>query len=104
MAIINAQQQQTIHRNFSSVVEFLDRKFSRSQIYLQEVPSYIYKGRKAKLEVTVFSNPQIGKVDIRLIKLKNYDREPAFECSYDLSGLSMGSFTRHIDDLISKLN
>lgn len=104
MTILDQQKQQAINRNFSLVVDFLDRKFHRTHLYLPEVPSYLYKGSKSKLEITVFSNPKIAKIDIRMIGLKNYDREPSFECSYDLDGLSMTKFQRHIDDLISTIN
>lgn len=104
MTVLDRQKRQAINRNFSKVVDFLDRKFHRTHLYLPEVPSYIYKGNESKLEITVFSNPKIAKIDIRMIGLKNYDREPSFECSYDLDGLSMTMFQRHIDDLISKIN
>lgn len=104
MTILDQQKQQAIDRNFSLVVAFLDRKFRRTHLYLPEVPSYMYKGSKSKLEITVFSNPKIAKIDVRMIGLKNYDREPSFECSYDLDVLSMTMFQRHIDDLISKIN
>ncbi len=102
MKALDQRKRQAIHHNFSSVVDFLDRKFSRTPVYLPEAPCYLYKGKKSKLEITVFSNPQIGKVDVRIIGLKNYDREPAYECSYDLAGLSIPMFQRAIDDLISK--
>ena len=51
----------------------------------------------------MFSNPTIAKVDIRMIDLNNYDREPSFECSYDLYGLSMTEFQRHINNLIREV-
>ena len=104
MTVIDEQKRQAIHRNFSLVVNFLDRKFRKAPIYLLEVPSYLYKGRKSKLEITVYSNPKVAKIDVRIIGLKNYDREPAFECTYELYGLSMTAFERHIDDLISKMD
>ncbi|MBE9042984.1 hypothetical protein IQ255_00940 [Pleurocapsales cyanobacterium LEGE 10410] len=104
MTILDERRRQAINRNFSLVVDFLDRKFRKTQVHLQESPCYFYKGNKSKLEITVFSNPQIAKIDVRLIGLKNYDREPSFECSYDLDGLSMTQFQRHIDDLISAIN
>ena len=104
MTVLNEQKRQAINRNFSLVVDFLDRKFRTTPIHLQEVPSYFYKGNESKLEITVFPNPKIAKIDVRMIGLKNYDREPSFECSYDLDGLSMTAFQRHIDDLISKIN
>ena len=104
MTAFNGQKQQTINQNLALVVNFLERKFRKNSIHLQEVPSYLYKGNKSKLEITIFSNPQIAKIDVRIIGLKNYDREPAFECSYDLARLSMGSFQRQIEDLISKMS
>ena len=104
MTAIDEQKRQAIHRNFSSVVNFLDRKFRKSPIYLREVPSYLYKGRNSKLEITVYSNPRVAKIDVRIIGLKDYDREPAFESTYQLYGLSMSAFQRHIDDLISKMD
>ena len=103
MSVLDKQKRQAIGRNFSLVVDFLDRKFQKTPIYLQEAPCYFYKGKKSKLEITVFSNPQIAKVDVRIIGLKNYDREPAYECRYDLDGLSIAMFQRAIDDLISKM-
>ena len=103
MTVLDKQKQQAINRNFSLVVAFLDRKFRRTHLYLPEVPSYLYKGSESKLEITVFSNPKIAKIDVRMIGLKNYDREPSFECSYDLDGLSMTMFQRHIDNLISTI-
>ncbi len=90
--------------NFSSVVSFLDRKFSKTPLCLPEVPSYSYKGRELKLEIIVYSHPRIAKIVAKIINLKNYDREPAYEFSYDLNGLSMTTFQRDIDDLISKIN
>ena len=104
MTVLDKQKQQAIELNFSKVVDFLDRKFRKTQIHLTQVPSYFYKGSKSKLEITVHSNPQLAKIDVRIINLKNYDREPSFECSYDLDVLSMTMFQRHIDDLISKLD
>ena len=104
MTALDKQKVQAIERNFSLVVDFLDRKFLKTRIHLSEAPCYFYKGNESKLEITVFSNPKIAKIDIRMISLKNYDREPSFECSYDLDGLSMAAFQRHIDDLISKIN
>lgn len=103
MTVFDRQKQQAIALNFSSVVDFLDRKFHKAQLYLPEVPSYQYIGNESKLEMTVYSNPKIAKVDVRIIELKNYDREPAFECSYDLNNLSMSMFQRQIDDLVSKI-
>ncbi len=104
MTLLDQQKRQAIDRNFSLVVDFLDHKFRKTQIHLREVPSYFYRGSKSKLEITVYSNPKIAKIDIRMISLKNYDREPSFECSYDLDGLSMTTFQRHIDELISKMD
>ena len=104
MTAFDQRKRQAINHNFSLVVDFLDRKFRKTPIYLQETPCYFYKGNKSKLEITVFPNPKIAKIDIRMIGLKNYDREPSFECSYDLDGLSMSGFQRHIDDLISQIN
>ena len=103
MTVLNQQQRQAINLNFSSVVDLLDRKFHRTPLYLPEVPSYIYKGNESKLEITVFSDPTIAQIDIRMIDLNNYDREPSFECSYDLYGLSISEFQRHIDDLRRKV-
>ena len=104
MTPLSRPQAQTIARNSSLVVDFLERKFRKTPIYLSEVPSFFYKGNKSKLEVTVFSNPQIAKIEVRMIGLKNYDREPSYECSYDLNGLSIGAFQRAIDDLISRMD
>lgn len=103
MKALDERTRQTINRNSSSIVDFLNRNFRRTPIHLQEAPCYFYKGKKSKLEITVFSNPQIAKVDVRIIGLKNYDREPAYECRYDLDGLSIAMFQRAIDDLISKM-
>lgn len=102
MAVIY-RQQQGIERNFSAAIDFLDRKFRKTPIHLPETPSYFYKGKESKLEVTVYSNPKIAKIDVRVIELKNYDREPAFASSYDLNELSMTAFQREIDDLVSKI-
>ena len=104
MTALDRQKRQAIDRNFSLVVDFLDRNFHKNQIQLPEIPSYSYKGKTSKLEIAVFSNPQIAKIDVRIIGLKNYDREPSFECNYDLEGLSISTFKRQIDDLISKMN
>ena len=103
MSVLDKQTRQAIDRNFSLVVDFLNRKFHKTPIYLQEAPCYFYKGKKSKLEITVFSNPQIAKIDVRIIGLKNYDREPAYECRYDLERLSIAVFQKAIDDLISKM-
>ena len=104
MTILDRQKRQAIDQNFSSVVDFLDRKFGKSRLHLPELPSYLYKGKESKLEITVFPNPRIAKIDVRIIDLNNYDREASFECSYDLDGLSMAAFQRHIDDLMYKIN
>lgn len=104
MSVYNKQKQQDIDLNFSLVTDYLDRKFRKTQIHLPEVPIYMYKGNEFKLEITVYSNPKIARIDIRMINLKNYDREAAFECSYDLDRLSMTEFQRQIDDLISTIN
>ena len=104
MTALDKQRQHKIDRNFSLIVDLLDRKLSKPTINLSEVPNYFYKGNESKLEITVFSNPRIATIDVRMIKLKNYDREPFFECSYDLNELSMATFERAIDDLISQVN
>ncbi|GAB4546263.1 MAG: hypothetical protein Tsb0014_40720 [Pleurocapsa sp.] len=103
MTVSDRHQRQAIDRNFSSVVDFLERKFRKNHIHLREVPSYFYQGNESKLEVTVYSHPNIARIDVRKIDLKNYDREPAFESSYDLNSLSITTFEREIDDLISKI-
>ena len=104
MTALDQRRRQAINRNFSLVVDFLDRNFHKNQIQLPEVPNYSYKGKTAKLEITVFSNPKIAKIDVRIISLKNYDREPSFEDNYDLEGLSISTFKRQIEDLISRMN
>ena len=104
MNTFNQQQRPNINRNLDSVIDFLDRKFHKTRVHLIESPCYFYLGNKSKLEVVVFSNPQIGKIDVRMIGLKNYDREPAYECSYDLNGLSVAAFKRAIEDLISRMD
>ncbi len=104
MTALDNRKRQAINRNFSLVVDFLNRKFRKTQIHLLESPCYFYKGNKSKLEITVFSNPQIAKIDVRMIGLKNYDREPSYECSYDLDGLSIVMFQRAIDDLMSRMD
>lgn len=102
MKALDERRRQTINRNSSMVIDFLDRKFGRTPVHLSEVPCYFYKGKKSKLEITVFSNPQIAKVDVRIISLKNYDREPAYECSHSLDRLSISTFQKSIDELISQ--
>lgn len=104
MKALDERKRQTIDRNFSLVVDFLDRKFRKTQVHLQEAPCYFYKGNKSKLEIIVFSHPQIAKIDVRMIGLTNYDREPSYECSYDLDGLSIAVFQRAIDDLMSRMD
>lgn len=104
MKALNERTRQTIDRNFSLVVDFLDRKFRKTQIHLQEAPCYFYKANKSKLEIIVFSHPQIAKIEVRMIGLTNYDREPYYECSYDLDGLSIAMFQRDIDDLMSGMD
>ncbi|WP_253274245.1 hypothetical protein [Myxosarcina sp. GI1] len=104
MTLLDKYDRQAIDRNFASVVSFLDSKFDKTYLRSSEVPSYFYKGNKFKLEVTVFANPRIAKIDIRVISLKSYDRESAFECSYNLNELSMDMFKSSINYLISTLN
>ena len=104
MTALDERRRQAINRNFALVIDFLNRKFRKTQVHLQEAPCYFYQGNKSKLEITVFSNPQIAKIDVRMIGLKNYDREPSYECSYDLDGLSIAIFQRAIDDLISRMD
>ena len=104
MTALDRQRMQAIERNFSSVVNFLERNLSKPSVNLSEVPCYFYMGNNSKLEVTVFSNPRIAKIDVRMIKLKNYDREPFYEYSYDLDGLSMPGFQKAIDNLMSQIN
>ncbi|WP_192816071.1 hypothetical protein [Pleurocapsa sp. PCC 7319] len=104
MTALNERQRKAINRNFSLVIDYLNSKFRKTQVHLQESPCYFYMGNKSKLEITVFSNPQIAKIDVRIIALKNYDREPAYECSYDLDGLSIVMFQRAIEDLISRMD
>lgn len=103
MTVFNPQRRQAINLNSSLVVDYLNRKFSKKNLHLPEVPIYMYKGKESKLEITVVSTPRVARVDVRIISLKNYDREAAFECSYDLESLSMGEFQRHIDDLLRQI-
>ncbi|MGD1922555.1 MAG: hypothetical protein ACFCAD_28865 [Pleurocapsa sp.] len=102
MKALDERKRQAVNSNSSLVIDFLNRKFRTTPIHLVEAPCYFYKGKKSKLEITVFSNPQIAKVDVRIIGLKNYDREPVYECSYDLASLSIPTFQRSIEDLISQ--
>ena len=104
MNALDKQKVQAIEHNFSLVVDFLDRKLGKSNIHLSEVPCYFYKGNELKLEITVFSEPRIAKIDLRMINLRNYDREPSFQCSYDLDELSITMFKKRIDDFISEIN
>lgn len=104
MPALNKQEMQAIDRNFSLVVDFLDRTLSKPTINLSDVPCYFYQRNETKMEIVVFSDPRIAKIDVRMIKLKNYDREPFFEESYDIDGLSMTMFERAIVDLISKVD
>ena len=104
MTVLDERKRQAIDRNFSLVVDFLNRRFRKAPIHLQEVPSYFYKGNESKLEITVYPNPKTAKIDVRMIDLTNYDREPAFECSYNLDELSITAFQRDIDDLIFKID
>ncbi|MEL6788621.1 MAG: hypothetical protein AAFO76_14745 [Cyanobacteria bacterium J06607_15] len=104
MTILDEQRRQAISRNFALVVDFLDRKFKRTPIHLQETPCYFYKRNKSKLEIVVFPDPRIAKVNVRIMGLKNYDREPSYECDYELSGLSIGAFRRAIEDLMSRMD
>ena len=103
MTVFNPQRRQAINLNSSLVVDYLNRKFSKKNLHLPEVPIYMYKGKESKLEITVVSTPSVARVDVRIISLKDYDREAAFECSYDLETLSMGEFQRHIDDLLFQI-
>ena len=104
MTVLDKQKLQAIDRNFSNVVDFLDGKFSKTSVQLSEVPCYFYLGNESKLEVTVFSNPRIATIDVRMINLKNDAKEPSFESSYDLAGVSMTTFKKAMDDLISQTN
>ena len=104
MTVFQNHQYQAFSSNLNSVVNYLEHKFRRTSVHLSEVPCYFYLGSKSKLEVTVHSNPQIAKIDVRIMGMKNYDREPAFTSSYDLAGLSASQFQREIDDLISRMD
>lgn len=103
MTTLNKQKVQAIERNFSLVVDFLDRKLRRTNVHLSEVPCYFYKGNESKLEIRVFSDPRIGKIDLRILNLRNYDREPSLQCNYDLDELSIAMFQKRVDDLISEI-
>jgi hypothetical protein len=104
MTALDERKRQTISRNFSLVVDFLDRKFRKTPIHLQETPCYFYKGNKSKLEITVLPDPRIAKVNVRIIGFKSFDREPYYQCSYDLDRLSIAVFQRDIDDLIFRMD
>ena len=90
----------TNDNNFASIVSFLNQKLRTTSVQLVGAPCYFHVGKEAKLEVTVFSNPGIAQVDVRMTKLNNFDRDPYFERSYDLHNLSLASFQRDIEDLI----
>ena len=104
MTVFDQQRRQAINRNFLSVVDFLDRKFRKTPVHLQETPCYFHKGNKSKLEITVLPDPRIAKVNVRITGIRSFDREPYYECSYDLDGLSIAVFQRAIDDLVSKMD
>ena len=104
MTALDERKRQAINRNFSLVVDFLDRKFLKTQIHLQETPCYFYKGSKSKLEITVLPNPKIAKINVRITGLRTYDRDPYYECSYYLDELSIAVFQRAIDDLMSRMD
>ncbi len=94
----------TSDHNFSSVVSFLNRNLRKTSVQLAETPCYFHVGKEAKLEVTVFANPGIASIDVRMIKINNFDRDPYFERSYDLHKISVASFQRDIEDLIYRTN
>ena len=104
MTVLDERRRQDIRRNFSLVVDFLDRKFRKTPIHLQETPCYFYKGSKSKLEITVLPDPRIAKINVRITGIRSFDREPYYECSYDLDGLSIAVFQKAIDDLISRMD
>jgi len=104
MKVLNERQRQNYNQNLAAVIDFLNHKLGKTQIHLLESPCYIYQGNKSKLEIVVFANPQIGKIDVRIITLHSYDREPAYEHSYDLDGLSVPMFIRAIEDLMSRMD
>ena len=103
MSVLNQQKRQVIERNFSLAVDFLNHKFGKTQVYLPEVPSYLYKGKRSKLEIRVCPSPHIANINVRIICFKSFDREPAYECNYDLDGLSIPMFQRAIDELVSQI-
>ena len=104
MTSFDQYRRQTGDRNFALVIDFLERKFSKTRVQLPDVPCYFYKGSKSKLEIKVLSNPPIAKIDVRIMNIKNFDREPSYECSYDLKGLSISTFQSQIEDLISRMD
>ncbi|MEL6439773.1 MAG: hypothetical protein AAFQ80_11025 [Cyanobacteria bacterium J06621_8] len=104
MAVFSNHRSQANRQDLDSVIKFLDRKFRRTSVHLPDVPCYFYLGKKSKLEVVVHSNPPIARIDVRIMGMKNYDREPAFESSYNLAGLSASKFQREIEDLISRMD
>ena len=104
MTALDKRNRQAIQHNFSEVIDFLDTKLRKTNVHLSEAPCYFYKGKELKLEVTVFSNPTIAKIKVRTLNLRNYDREPSFECSYDLDGLSINMFQERINDLINEID
>ena len=63
----------TSDHNFSSVVSFLNRNLRKTSVQLAETPCYFLVGKEAKLEVTVFANPGIASIDVRMIKINNFD-------------------------------
>lgn len=104
MTVLNERKRQAIGRNFSLVVDFLDRKFRKTPIHLQETPCYFYKANKSKLEITVLPDPRIAKINVRITGIRSFDREPYYQCSYDLETLSIAVFQRDIEDLISRMD
>lgn len=90
--------------NFASVINYLNSRMRTTSVQLVDNPCYFLVGNKAKIEITVYSNPRVGTVDIRMMKLKNFDREPFFETRHDIATLSMPAFEREIENLISQLN
>lgn len=103
MTALDKQKARAIESNFNLVVDFLDRRLSKTNVQLSKTPCYFYNGSDSKLEIIVFSNPGIATIDIRLMRLKSDDKEPYFESSYDLDGLSMNTFKKAIDDLVFQI-
>lgn len=104
MTSLDRQRRQNVDGIFASVVDFLDHKLKKTSIQLLETPCYFYRGTNSKLEVIVFSNPGIASIDIKLLGLGDAAKEPYFQHSYDLYGLSISVFKREIDDYIFKCN